>query len=965
MVDGSVRLDVDLKIDKAERNLDKIIKEIRNAEGSIESKKSSRNSLESRLEAAAKSAVKYREKYEALQADYNRASPSNRRDMKPQLDSAKEQLKGAETYAASLEKELQNTEQEIQKESAQLEMLKAKAGEEAQAIQTMQQRKSEAAAEATRHAAEEAAARQAAIDEEVRAEEEKRAAEEEEERASEHAEKRAERAEKRAEAYQAAIQKIKTGFSKIISLSGRAVKSGAGKVKDMISGSISKGGTDFKSGLKHLLAYGIGLRTVYNLFAKLRSYISDSVKLYAKDNTETQKNINSLKASLQTLKASWGAAFAPIVSFITPALNGLIAMLTRVANAVASLFAALSGKTTFKTAATDASALADATKSAGGAAKEAKKQLMGFDELNILSKDDGGGGGGTGTSYKNAELPDWAEDIAKLIKDGEFVELGRQLANGLWNAINSIDFASLGARFGTILNSIMQVGASFITTFPWQDLGMLIGSFINNAIGNINFYNLGIIIASKLYIALNLAAGLLKSIDWASVTQALLTTIHGIIYGVDWAQLAVDLVEGFKNVFSGATATLINTDWAAEGERLKEVITKFFENVDAASLASDISDFFITLFNSGADLLSGLNGDGETGRKLGDFLTTIIENIDWAGLATSLWSLFSNGISLAAEALSTLAGNLVADLFDALKSAIDSDGDGTISWSEIGKALIDGLAAGIDLIFTKPIEWVRDHIVTPFINGFKEAFGIHSPSTVMKEQGDYIMQGLLDGITDKVQAVIDKFGEIKDGIKTKMDEAKNAVSDAIENIKTFFSNFSLSDIHINMPHFSVQWNAVDSSVARFFGISALPSLVVDWYARGGIVDGATLIGAGEAGKEAIVPLERNTEWINMVADGLIERFTQRSFIDQLVDAFVSTPMPAMATGSIAPPRALTGASGSQWNIDLLNEIKALRSEIYGLASQPVQVSAKTYLDKRQIGESVTEYQRETARANGR
>ena len=57
----------------------------------------------------------------------------------------------------------------------------------------------------------------------------------------------------------------------------------------------------------------------------------------------------------------------------------------------------------------------------------------------------------------------------------------------------------------------------------------------------------------------------------------------------------------------------------------------------------------------------------------------------------------------------------------------------------------------------------------------------------------------------------------------------------------------------------------NSAIRKFLGLTALPHLGVEWYARGGIVDGATLIGAGEKGKEAIIPLERHTEWIHLVA----------------------------------------------------------------------------------------------------
>jgi hypothetical protein len=62
-----------------------------------------------------------------------------------------------------------------------------------------------------------------------------------------------------------------------------------------------------KSGIKNLLKYGIGIRSLFVLFRKLKQYTVEAVKAYAENDPETQKSINELKASLQGLKASWGA----------------------------------------------------------------------------------------------------------------------------------------------------------------------------------------------------------------------------------------------------------------------------------------------------------------------------------------------------------------------------------------------------------------------------------------------------------------------------------------------------------------------------------------------------------------------------------------------------------------------------------------------------------------------------------
>ena len=106
----------------------------------------------------------------------------------------------------------------------------------------------------------------------------------------------------------------------------------------------------------------------------------------------------------------------------------------------------------------------------------------------------------------------------------------------------------------------------------------------------------------------------------------------------------------------------------------------------------------------------------------------------------------------------------------------------------------------------------------------------------------------LGNLADFVYGV---FESVKDAIENPLEAAKNAVAGIVEAIKGFFS-FQVSLPHIPLPHFTVS--------PPGWGISSLlqgiiPSLGIDWYAKGGIVDGATLIGAGEAGPEAILPLQ--------------------------------------------------------------------------------------------------------------
>lgn len=103
-----------------------------------------------------------------------------------------------------------------------------------------------------------------------------------------------------------------------------------------------------------------------------------------------------------------------------------------------------------------------------------------------------------------------------------------------------------------------------------------------------------------------------------------------------------------------------------------------------------------------------------------------------------------------------------------------------------------------------------------------------------------------------------KFSEIKEAITGKFSETVEFVRGIPEQIVGFFTGIgskigdAFGQIHVPLPHFAISppgWTLPDLLKG------SIPSLSIEWYARGGIVDGAQLIGAGEAGREAIVPLE--------------------------------------------------------------------------------------------------------------
>ncbi len=112
-------------------------------------------------------------------------------------------------------------------------------------------------------------------------------------------------------------------------------------------------------------------------------------------------------------------------------------------------------------------------------------------------------------------------------------------------------------------------------------------------------------------------------------------------------------------------------------------------------------------------------------------------------------------------------------------------------------------------------------------------------------------QAIADRFNAAKDAVLGVFDSIKQGIHDKLEAAKQTVSNIIEGIKGLFK-FDWSLPAPKLPHIDWHWSDIG-------GVLAIPVFDgISWYAKGGVFDAATLIGIGEAGKEAALPLNRQT-----------------------------------------------------------------------------------------------------------
>lgn len=149
-----------------------------------------------------------------------------------------------------------------------------------------------------------------------------------------------------------------------------------------------------------------------------------------------------MSASLAQIRGNLLTAFAPIYSFVLPAIRTLLSWLAKLTAVISSVFGAIFGQTASQAQA-NAKALyqqANATSAAGDAAEKAKRQLSGLDEMNRWESNDssGGGGGGVGSAapdfsgVSQVKLPDNVQ--AGLAKIGEALRSIIESLKRIWDS---------------------------------------------------------------------------------------------------------------------------------------------------------------------------------------------------------------------------------------------------------------------------------------------------------------------------------------------------------------------------------------------------------------------------------------------------------------------------------------------------------------------------------------------------
>lgn len=562
-----------------------------------------------------------------------------------------------------------------------------------------------------------------------------------------------------------------------------SIKSATSKVKQ------------FTTSLGRIAMYRM-VRMLLNQISKAIKEGTNNVYQYSKAFGGTfASSMDRVSSSFLYFKNSIGAAVTPLMNALAPAIEYVIDRAVALINVLNQLFAKLTGASTWTKAIKTQTEYAEAV---GGAADAAKSLTAGFDELNVLSDSSSGGGASVpdyGSMFEEMKLDSgfatWVDEIKKAISDGDWVSVGTILGNKVNEVVDSIDFGNIGTKAGYGIQSAFEVIYNFLDTINFDNIGKGVATLLNNAFEQIDFTLVGKTFAKKWTILVDLIYGFVTTFDWNKFGLAIADFFNGIFEEVDLTKVALTAQTLALGLFTSLQQAIQNIKWFEIGAEISNALNEIDWISLFGNFAKTVSDALVGALDFAIGLVETLDW-AKLGSDIWNSLVSLVTNIDWSGLVSKAFRLLGGVIAGA----TSLVVQLVMTIWDSLKSGWNS----TVSYfntfiEDAGGNVIKGLWNGIINALKSVGSWIKQNIFDPFITGFKNAFGIKSPSTEMETMGGFIISGLWEGIKGA-------WGNITAFFREKLDDIKRVCSKAWSNIKSVTSE---------------KWNDIKSTLSTTWG----------------------------------------------------------------------------------------------------------------------------------------------------
>lgn len=329
---------------------------------------------------------------------------------------------------------------------------------------------------------------------------------------------------------------------------------------------------------------------------------------------------------------------------------------------------------------------------------------------------------------------------------------------------------SLATAFAPILNYVAPIITKFIDLL--SSAATYVGMFFAAVTGQKTF-------TKAIAVQTDYAASLSDTASAANKAKKALDNLSGL-----------DEINKWQSDTSGSTGTA--SGGTSGTGTMFETIELPFQDIDWKSVGAAVSDGLINLFDFVSDSIDKVDW-GELPDKVSNAIRDAFEGFDWSGTFKSAGRLIGTALSAAIDLISgirrkiqEMKGKIIEYFMPYIHGELSELGEDA-SIIDIGAAIFNGVLKGITDAIKRIGKWIRENILKPFIDGFKEAFEIHSPSKVMREIGGYIMDGLIAGIRDAFVDIGDILSSIKNNFKNAWVIIKNTASEKWTSIKETIS----------------------------------------------------------------------------------------------------------------------------------------------------------------------------------
>lgn len=563
-------------------------------------------------------------------------------------------------------------------------------------------------------------------------------------------------------------------------------------------------------------------------------------------------------------------------------------------------------------ASSGAKGLADGLSDSVKSAKQLKAQMMGIDAINNLSSQSGGSGsggsgsggtGGTGggvngsmfgdankTIQDGNKISDLAKRIAKIFEElvsavKRFGEVASKWFKKVWDGGLKTLVSACGELLALLLELAMDGIGLVIDAFSTL-LESPIGQWLAEVLGK------GFELCGK---------AIQKLTDFVKENESWFKALAGILVGVVvggfvTANGSIFAIIGVIGAVIGAIGLLYQNwdkitafvkqcadnilNWIdSKFNGMKDLIIQSMKNAwDYIKLCWD--NIKLTFNTIGDIIIAICQGDfGSIKTILSNYMTQIKENFRQA------WEIIKNQFNVVLQAIKLIASTVWNGIKSTISSILDSiktvcmnawnsiKSTASSVWNSI-KSTASSVWNSIKTAISNAINGAKN-TVSSVINGIKSSCssawnsvkstassvwnGIKSTISNAINGAKNTVSSVVNGIKNSISSgfnsakntVSSVFNSMKNSISSVMNSAKNTVSSAVSKIKSFF-NFSWSLPRPKIPKFTAKWSTV-------FGVKIPTGFNISWHKDGGIFTSPTLLGnhgVGEAGAEAILPLEK-------------------------------------------------------------------------------------------------------------